>query len=98
MGPLRAGGSGRGRGAPQRSASAPATGATAIGVAVHGSSRMPASSGEVPERGLQELRHQEERSEEPGVHEEADRVRRAEAAGGGRARAAASGSAPAAPR
>ena len=63
------------RGPPMRSDSAPAIGATKIGIAVHGRMRRPAPKRRVALHGLEELRQQEDRAEHPEEHEQRGDVR-----------------------
>ena len=65
---------------PIRSESAPAIGATKIGIAVHGRIRRPGPERRVALHRLEELREQEDRAEHPEEHEERRDVRERERA------------------
>ena len=83
---------------PMRSESAPAIGATKIGIAVHGRMRRPGLQRRVALHGLEELREQEDRAEHPEEHEAARRRSPPRRSGCGRSASAASAPARAAPR
>ena len=68
------------RAPPIRSDSAPAIGATNIGIAVHGRMRRPEPKRRVALHRLEELREQEDRAEHPEEHEQRRDVRERERA------------------
>ena len=82
---------------PIRSESAPAIGATKIGIAVHGQDAQPGRERRVVLHRLEELREQEDRAEHPEEHQQRRDVREREACGCGRSASAASATRRAAP-